>query len=238
MKINWFYIRMTGLVLVTLFLVAFSHKRNAQRKVKDVAVHFEAGENLFITAETVDKLLIQNEKTLKGQVKEILDLNKLEELLDAHAMIADADVYLTLDGVVGATVKQRKPLARVQAQKPFYIDEQGAAMPLSSNYSARVPIIDGLQKDQIDEVYPLLNYIQHDPLLAKQIVGISRNNTGDYILMLRVLNYKIRLGKVKDLQSKFANYKAFYQKAIKDNSLSVYKIVDLRFNGQVVGTKN
>ena len=227
MKINWFYIRMIGLVLVTSFLVAFSHRRNAQRTVKNVEVHFEAGANLFITAETVDKLLIQNEKALEGQLKEILDLNELEERLDAHAMIADADVYITLDGVVGATVKQRKPLARVQAQKPFYIDEQGAAMPLSSNYSARVPIIAGLQKDQIDEVYPLLKYIQQDPLLVKQVVGISRNTTGDYSLTPRVLNYKIRLGKVKGLQSKFANYKAFYQKAIKDNSLSAYKIVDL-----------
>jgi len=47
MKINWFYIRMIGLVLVTLLLVAFSHRRNAQRTVKDVSVHFEAGANPF-----------------------------------------------------------------------------------------------------------------------------------------------------------------------------------------------
>lgn len=237
MKINWFYIRMGVLVIVTLFLVAFSHKRNATRKVKDVEVHFEAGANLFITAEMVDKLLIQNQKALEGQAKEILDLRSLEQKLDAHAMISDADVYLTLDGVVGASVKQRKPLARVQAKEPYYIDESGAAMPLSSNYSARVPMVTGLSREQIDEVYPLLSLLQQDELLQKQIIGIARERGGDYILTPRVLDYKINLGKVSGLQAKFANYKAFYQKAIKDNSLAAYKTVDLRYRGQVIGTK-
>ena len=237
MKINWFYIRMGVLVFVTLFLVAFSHKRNATRKVERVEVHFETGANLFITEETVDKLLIQNEKPLEGQAKEILDLRNLEQKLDAHAMISDADVYLTLDGVVGATVKQRKPLARVQAQEPYYIDETGAAMPLSSNYAARVPLISGLDRKQIEEVYPLLSFLHNDALLNKQVVGITRDARGDYILTPRVLDYKINLGKVSGLQSKFANYKAFYQKAIKDNSLEKYKTVDLRYRGQVIGTK-
>ena len=59
MKINWFYIRMLILVAVTLGLVAFTHKRNANRKVKEVKVNFEAGANLFVTAESVDKLLIK-----------------------------------------------------------------------------------------------------------------------------------------------------------------------------------
>ena len=237
MKINWFYIRMTGLLLVTLFLVAFSHTRNSNRKIKAVDVNFEEGANLFITEETVDKLLIQNEKPLEGQGKEILVLKDLEAKLDAHAMISDADVYLTLDGVVGATVKQRKPLGRVQAQKPFYIDEEGSVMPLSSNYSARVPLIEGVSQVQIGEVYPLLKFLEEDQLLAKQVVGISRDTSGNYSLTPRVLNYNISLGKIKDLRSKFANYKAFYQKAIKDNSLSAYKNIDLRFKGQVVGTK-
>lgn len=237
MKIGWFYIRMFCLLLVTLFLVAFSHKRNSDRTIKAVKVNFEAGANLFITAETVDKLLIQNGKPLEGQRKEILVLKNLEDKLDSHAMISDADVYLTLDGVVGATVKQRKPLGRVQAQKPFYIDENGSYMPLSTNYSARVPLIDGVSREQIKEVYPLLNYLQQDDLLAKQVIGISRKADGNYSLTPRVLNYNITLGKIKDLQSKFANYKAFYQKAIKDNSLPNYKNIDLRFKGQVVGTK-
>ena len=74
-------------------------------------------------------------------------------------------------------------------------------------------------------------------MLSEQIVGIERTPKGNYRLHTRVLDYGIDVGKVQDLESKFNNYKAFFQKASKDKSLETYKIVDLRFRGQVVGTK-
>jgi cell division protein FtsQ len=39
------------------------------------------------------------------------------------------------------------------------------------------------------------------------------------------------------LNSKFNNYKVFFQKAVLDSSLYKYKIIDLRFARQVVCTK-
>lgn len=237
MKINWFYIRMFVLLGLTVFLFAFSKQRNATRKIEKVQVNFIAGENLFITKDAVDKLLIQNNKGLVGQDKEILVLKELEHRLDSHAMISDADVYLTLDGVLEATIRQRKPLARVQARQAFYIDEHGDEMPLSENYSARVPLIEGLPKDKLKEVYPLLVHLGQDEFLQKQIVGIARDREGVYRLKPRVLEYEIVFGTISDVDVKFRNYKAFYQKAVKDSSLNTYKQVDLRFQGQVVGTK-
>ena len=237
MKVNWFYIKMLAVIVISGFLFAFANHRNATRKIVETRIDFEGAENIFITSDAVNKLLIQNNQPLTGQGKEILVLKELEDRLDSHAMIADAEVYLTLDGVIGANVKQRKPLARVQAKNPFYIDETGSAMPLSANYSARVPLIEGLGEDKLQEVYPLLLYIKNDDFLNKQIVGIARNTKGEYSLSPRVMDYEIALGRIEDLKTKFNNYKAFYQKALKDKSLETYSNVDLRFKGQVVGTK-
>ncbi|MEH6406356.1 MAG: hypothetical protein V7767_03665 [Leeuwenhoekiella sp.] len=237
MKVNWFYIKMLVVMCVAGFLFAFSNKRNAVRKIEEVRVNFEGDQNLFITEDAVNKLLIQSNVSLTGKGKEILVLKELEDKLDANAMISDADVYITLDGVIGANVKQRKPLARIQGANPFYIDEKGEAMPLSDNYSARVPIVEGVTKDKLSEVYPLITFIKNDDFLEKQIVGISRDKSGDYTLNPRVLNYTISLGKIENLEAKFNNYKAFHQKALKDKSLEMYNKVDLRFKGQVVGTK-
>lgn len=235
MKINWFYIKMGVLAGITLFLFAFSSKRNEKRQITKVEVNFKGADNLFITADAVDKLLIQKNQGLTGQSKEIIVLKELEDRLDSHAMIADADVYTTIDGVVGANVTQRKPIARVEAVQPFYIDQEGQVMPLSANYSARVPLISGLPKDKIDEVYELLQVVVNDEFLKKQIVGIVRDKSASYTLIPRVMDYRIRLGKIENLSSKFSNYKAFYQKALKDKSLNTYSLVDLRFKGQVVG---
>ena len=75
MRVNWNYIK--GLVLLVLvgFLFAFSSLRNNTRHVKNVTVNFMGDDNLFITEETVNKLLIQNNEDLTRVPKEILDLN-------------------------------------------------------------------------------------------------------------------------------------------------------------------
>ena len=237
MKINWSAIRIIVLLGLTVFLFAFSRKRNHQRKVKDVQVHFEADNNLFITSASVDKLLTQNNQQVTGRGKETLVLNNLEARLDANPMIANAEVYVTLDGVLGANVRQRKPLARVQSATPYYLDQEGEMMPLSPIYSARVPIVSGLGEGEQDEVYPLLLLLRDDKLLKKQIVGVSRNRHGQYTLKPRVMDYEVIIGKPRRLREKINNYKAFYQKALKDKSLETYATVDLRFKGQVVGVK-
>ena len=237
MKIHWFAIKMIILIAVTVFLFAFSRKRNQLRKVENVVVNFEAGDNLFITAASVNKLLTQNNEGLTERDKEILVLKDLESRLDANPMIANAEVYLTLNGTLGANVRQRKPLARVAASPSYYLDEEGGFMPLSPIYSARVPIVSGLKKEQVAEVYPLLLLLRDDALLKKQIVGIDRDAHGQYTLKPRLMGYTIKMGKTQRLQEKINNYKAFYQKALKDKSVENYTTVDLRFKGQVVGIK-
>ena len=61
-----------------------------------------------------------------------------------------------------------------------------------------------------------------------------RKKSGDYVLTARMLGYKIVLGEVDQLESKFNNYKAFYQKALKDKTLNNYKSINLKYKNQVV----
>jgi len=61
---------MIVLLGIVAFLFAFSTKRNAVRKVSDVDIQFIGENNLFVTHETVSKLLIQNQRTVKHIKKE------------------------------------------------------------------------------------------------------------------------------------------------------------------------
>jgi hypothetical protein len=52
---------------------------------------------------------------------------------------------VSIDGVLKAVVKQKTPIARVFTDEgSFYIDYQGSTMPLSDEYTARVPIVSKL----------------------------------------------------------------------------------------------
>jgi cell division protein FtsQ len=59
----------------------------------------------------------------------------------------------------------------------------------------------------------------------------------DYMLQCRLDLFEVRLGAATALQEKTSNFKAFYNKALKDNSLQSYSLVDVRFKNQVVATK-
>ena len=237
MKINWNYIKGFLLVAAVFFLFAFAEKRNNSRKLAEVNLQFTNSENLYVTEEAVNKLLILNQVEVETVDKDTLDLNRVESVLDAHEMIEKAEVFMSIDGKMGATITQRKPIGRVLAAKPYYIDRQGEKMPLSEYYSARVPLVSGIRKEHVQEVFPLLDFIRKDPFLTVHITGINRLPNGMYELEVRKQDFEVHFGQIDDIERKTTNFKAFYQKAMKDKKLNAYKKVNLQFRDQVVSTK-
>ena len=238
LRVNWNYIKAFLLLALVVFLYAFSSQRNNDRKLSDLTVKFIGNDNLYITQETVNKLLIQNKESITSVPKEILDLNGLESVLNSNSMIKSAEVYVTVNGEVKAEVEQRKPIARVNTNVSYYIDDQGLYMPLSSNHSARVPLVTGfVDKNQLENVFIIADKIHNDAFLKKHIVEIHQNEDKSINLKTRVLDFEITLGNLEHLDKKINNLKAFYQKAKKDNALINYSKVNLKFENQVVCTK-
>jgi cell division protein FtsQ len=237
MKINFNYIKAILVLSAVIFLYGFAEKRNNARKLSHIEVQFIQFENLYVTEETVNKLLILNKITVTSVDKETLDLNKVEKVLNNHPMIENAEVFLTIDGVLKTKISQRRPIGRILGSKTYYVDRLGTKMPLSPYYTARVPILIGVAEKDINEVYPLLKYINEDQFLTEHITSITRLNKGIYQLEVRQMNFSLFFGKIERVGDKFNNFKAFYKKAMKDDLLNTYKMVDLQFGNQVVCTK-
>ncbi len=237
MRVNWNYIKGFLLFGLVFFLFAFAKKRNERRLLEEVNLRFTNSENLYITEATVNKLLIQNEVRSGSVGKETLDLNRVESLLEAHDMVENAEVFMTVDGIMGAEITQKKPLARILAHNNYYIDRQGQRMPLSEHYSARVPLVTGVSEGQLKELHGLLQVVSNDQFLARHIIRLHRTPEGKYRIFLRELDFVIIFGAAEDIETKFRNFKAFYLKALKDKKLDVYKSVDLQFGNQVICTK-
>ena len=233
------YIKGLLLFVLVIFLYSFSSHRNRVKNISDVKVSFTNGDNLFITYPMVNKLLIQNFGELKSQPKENIFLNKIENTLFSNEMIENAEVFISVNGELGVTITQRTPIARVhQNDQTYYIDSKGKKMPLSSNYSARVPLVDGLTNGKIsDNLYKLLLTIKNDELLNKQIVGIEQTSKREFMLKTRIGGQQIELGSINELDKKIKKLKAFYQKTFNDKTLNKYKKINLVYNNQVVCTK-
>ena len=238
MYINWNFIRGLFLLGLVLFLYAFSSFKNNSRPIENVSVQFTGQNNVFITTEMVNKLLILSQEKPYFLHKDDIDLRELEFLLESNNMIKSAQVYLTVNGVVMAKVEQKIPIARVENDEMFYIDDEGFRMPLSTEHSARVPLVYGVVEDEdLQRVYKLALAAFNDSFLKIYLTEIHQNKNKEISLKLRLLDFEVLVGNIDNLEQKLKNLKAFYQKAKKDNMLDVYKSVNLQFDNQVVCTK-
>jgi cell division protein FtsQ len=238
MRINLNFIKGLFLLGLVLFLYAFSSFKNNSRLVKNVNIQFMGSNNVFITTEMVNKLLIQSQEKPYFLHKDDIDLRELEFLLESNSMIKSAQVYLTVNGVLMAKVEQKVPIARVQNSEVFYIDDQGFRMPLSTQHSARVPVVYGIvEEEDLKRVYKLALTAYNDTFLKTYLTEIHQNKNKEISLKLRLLDFEVLVGNIDNLEVKLKNLKAFYQKAKKDNMLDIYKSVNLQFDNQVVCTK-
>ena len=238
MRINLNFIKGLFLLGLVLFLYAFSSFKNNSRPVNNVNVQFTGLNNVFITTEMVNKLLIQSQEKPYFLHKDDIDLRELEFLLESNSMIKSAQVYLTVNGVLMAKVEQKVPIARVQNSEVFYIDDQGFRMPLSTQHSARVPVVYGIvEEEDLKRVFKLALTAYNDTFLKTYLTEIHQNKNKEISLKLRLLDFEVSVGNIDNLEVKLKNLKAFYQKAKKDNMLDIYKSVNLQFDNQVVCTK-
>ncbi|MBB3123942.1 cell division protein FtsQ [Mesoflavibacter sabulilitoris] len=229
---------MIVLLILVVFLYAFSSARNSKRLVSQPNIQFIGNKNLFITQEAVSKLLIQNQQGVTNVPKETLDLNGLESTLNKNPIIEFAEVYVNVEGKLTAKVKQKTPIARVLGNNSYYIDSNGGVMPLSKNYTERVPFVTGfVKKSNLDIVYKVADYVLKDEFLKQNVIEIHQNKNNSIDLKLRQTKFVVHLGQIKQLEKKISNLKAFYIKATKDKVLDKYSKVNLQFGNQVVCTK-
>ena len=236
---NWANIRLILMFSLVIFLYSFTSNRNNNRKLTKSVVVFVGDNAPYINQETVNKLLIENNRDAKSIGKDKLDLNRLENALNAHEMIEKSDVFVSIDGVIKAVVKQKTPVARIfDGDNSFYIDYKGDRMPLSENYTARVPLVSGeINKKNSEKVAELFRIIYDDEFLKKNIIGAQIMPNGSLKMQNRNYNYQIDFGGTIRMNAKLNNYKVFFQKAVLDSSLYKYKTIDLRFAQQVICTK-
>ena len=225
------YLSFLVLMFFLVFLYSFTTGRNGRKTVQNAVVEFYEGDNNFLTHSMVNKLLIQNNESVQNKAKSVINLYGLENTVLQNPYVEEVAVFLTIDGQLKTTVKQRTPIARIIAgNSSYYIDKQGVNIPLSDNYSARVLLISGIENDEnTKEILPLITLILDDNFLEKEIIGIEKMKNNEYQFSVRSGDYKIDFGKLTKIDVKFKKLKAFYNKTFVDKTIQNYKTITLKY---------
>lgn len=237
---RWIYVWIFLAIIALFGIYFFAQHRFETKKINKIQVKFTSEKNHFISENMVDNLLKQNLPRGSNVKIEDVNLATLEQVLRTHEMIEDAQVYLSPKGVLCAEVKQKIAIARVVTPiTSYYIDDKGNRMSLSQEFSAHLPIVFGNVNTNIkDSLCVLLEKARQDEFLKNTLTEIHILADNSVQLGVRDYDYSIEFGKLKEIDKKIQNYKAFVHHAQQDSLIQTYKNVNLRFTEQVICAKH
>lgn len=194
----------------------------------------------FISKKEIIRLLNNKKLAPVGKKMGSINTRQIEEVLDEHPLIENAECYRTPGCRICIEVTQRLPLLRVMASNGdnYYIDSEGKIMPIPDN-AAHVAVVTGyVDRDFASkELYKLGIFLQTHPLWNAQIVQINVTPAKELELVPRVGDHIIFLGKPVNYEEKFDRLKIFYEKGLNQVGWNKYSRISLEFSNQIICTK-
>lgn len=240
-NIKWLKVTFWLLCILTLLSILIvenvDSKETPWTKTKINVVNHK--ELAFVQNETIDGILKENNFEFKDQVIESIDKLKIEEVLQKNPFIKQAEVYSDFHGVLSIDIKQKAPLLRIERKSgSYYLDHKGEYIPLSDNFTARVPIFhvesDSTQDQSLFDFY---KNVEKRPLLKSQIADVYVNSFEEYTFVPQFGNFIVELGDSDDLEEKFIKFEHTMNYILKNEGWEKYKAINLAFKDQVVCTK-
>lgn len=244
--------------------MGFVNKEQESLLCKSLDIRVNQDNDLyFLNKLDIADLIHARGDSIINQPKASVNIVEIEKALSSHENIANARVYVTIDGKVKIEVKQRRPLLRVinATGDSYYLDDEGRLMPLSDKYTAKVVIANGniyetyarnymhsikdMAKDEkarkasmLDELYAMGAYIDSDPFWKAQIKQIYINDDKDMELVPLAGNQKIIFGDTTAMEEKFNKLLTFYLQGLNTTGWwNKYSTINLKFKNQIVCTK-
>ena len=230
------------LVGLCLWIVLLSLGQREQPLIKGDKYHIEFINrplNSFISKEEMAKELEILRLSSETSGLEEINIQLLEESLDNHPSIKKAEVYSNLDGTLNIEIWQHQPLARLMtAKRSDYLISNGELMPLSSHFSEQVPLVTGpVAFHQKKEIAAFWQVLATKDELKNIFSGLHCMADSNWVLYPVKGDYRVELGKAKNIESKLENLKNFFKFSGKMKDIQKLESINLEFNNQVICRK-
>ena len=242
-------IKIAGVLLVVLFLIAFTERKQGTVAIQDIQIKIEnTNDNHFLDETDINKLMQLNHENLRGASLSKVGLKEIEKKIKQDRFVKDAQLYTDLKGNLVVNVELRRPIARIVRNDgpDGYVAEDGTIMPVSEKFSSRVLLISGLYVRQLlrqeninsteegKQLMTMIGLIREDEFWKAQITQLDIDSKMRINVVPEVGNETIEFGKPENIETKFKKLKIFYKEILPAKGWGKYKRVNLEYEGQIV----
>ena len=235
-----------GVALLILLVAAINSK--STKPCTDVRIRFTPEGNERYTGKDLILKMMNSRgiAALKGKPVKDIDLKSMEERLEEHPWIGNAELYFDNKRILQVKIEEKMPIARIITPKgsSFYIDSNLQRLPLNERYTPRLPVFTGFPTDRTSwkgkdsalmaEVKNIALYLRTDSFWMAQVDQVDINDSRQFELWPKVGSHQVIFGNGQDAADKFHKLTLFYQQVLAPGGFNAYSLIDVRFNGQVV----
>ncbi len=221
-------------------MLAFVNETKDSLVCADVVVKVtDSLQTQFVSEKEIRNAVVNRFKDMLGKPFQEFDFEEVEQFVEKHPAVKSCEVYNTLGGYLRIEIVQHLPLLRVfRGNKTYYLDEDGAEMPVFESFTARVLVANGNIPKNNDSLLRLARYLHNDPFWEAQMEQIYIRRNGDFVLVPRVGDHLILLGPPERIAEKLRNLKALYKAGLSPQEWNEYQIINLKYKGQILCSKN
>lgn len=206
-------------------------------------------QNFFISQKEVNEIINAGGNIEERTIQNV-DIASLESAIEKNPWVKNAELYFDNNSLLHIDIEQRIPIARLFCVTGYssYLDKEALRLPVKNGAAARVLTVTGFPSDNqilahvdsliLSSVKTLTNYIYTNTFWNAQIAQIDITSSGDFELFPAVGNLTIRFGNTDNMKEKFNKLYTFYKQAWLQNGVNTYETLDLRFQNQIVATRN
>jgi cell division protein FtsQ len=238
-----------GAIVLVLLVAAINRKNSRTSKSWRVEIN-EGKTALYLDQHAIIGIITSNgTDKLVGKTIASFDLKKMEEALRKSPWIKDAQLFFDNTDALRIKVTERTPVARIITVQgsSFYMDSSCIPLPMPDHSLGRLPLFTGFPYDKlrihgpdsslVQDIRQLSLFILDNPFWLADIEQIAINPNKTFDIVPALGNHRIIFGHADDCTDKFHRLLIFYKESASKTSFDRYSKIDLRFPGQVIGTK-
>jgi len=207
--------------------------------------HLSDGNDLVTVEELQARIVRAYESDLVGSKIDGLEIDQIESLLEREPFIVKSNAFIDRDNQLHIELQQRAPMFRIMDQfgNNYYLDEDGVRLPLSRNFSARVPVITGNVPEYtawdstdhvLKQVHELVRASRNDPFLNAWIESIHIDGNQELVLHGNIGSFAVEFGHGIDIERKMNNLKKFLKVGGKSLAWNTIESISVKYKGQVI----
>ena len=247
--------KVIGILLIFGYLLAAGLMYGGWReepvyKGLQVNVDYPNDDAHFVNPADIRSKILPSKLNPIGKPFSQVNTMEISQLVEQNKLVRNAAVYHTPDSLLRIDITQRNPIIRVKsslgvkdskgtAVSDFYIDLDGELMPAQFGSAIRLPLVTGYVRDRhIMPLHDFALFLKDNDFWSDEITQIYVRENGDIELVPRIGDHTILVGDFEDIDTKLKHVRTFYKKVLPKKGWNAYKVINAKFDGQIVGEKN